>query len=231
MLNDIAVGVRLLGAQMVVVGHSAGRRDHAGGARPGAEGRPHCRQRGPWPGAAASSWSARRSSQPGPRHTRPARRRGASTCRSLRPRLAIDGEDDIVASRQRAREIARQLGFGAVDQSRIATAVSELGAQRRALRHGRARCDHDPRACPPATVERGRHRDRGLRRGARHRGRRAGAPRRLHLGGGMGMGPPGTRRLMDEMSIDSVVGRGRRSQSANGAAEVARAAARRSHAP
>src|SRR3954471_4518229 len=41
-------------------------------------------------------------------------------------RMPILGEDDIVQSRQRAREAARQLGFGAVDQSRIATAVSEL---------------------------------------------------------------------------------------------------------
>ena len=37
----------------------------------------------------------------------------------------IAGEDDIVAARQRAREYAKRLGFGIVDQSRIATAVSE----------------------------------------------------------------------------------------------------------
>ena len=35
-------------------------------------------------------------------------------------------ERDIVHARQRARELARQLGFGPVDQSRVATAVSEL---------------------------------------------------------------------------------------------------------
>ena len=40
--------------------------------------------------------------------------------------MAIRGQDDIVAARQRAREIAKRLGFGMVDQSRIATAVSEL---------------------------------------------------------------------------------------------------------
>src|SRR3954470_7019444 len=38
----------------------------------------------------------------------------------------IASEDDIVVARQRARELARDLGFGMVDQSRIATAVSEL---------------------------------------------------------------------------------------------------------
>src|SRR5215218_5009326 len=40
--------------------------------------------------------------------------------------IAIAGEDGIVAARQTARETARRLGFGMVDQSRIATAVSEL---------------------------------------------------------------------------------------------------------
>ena len=40
--------------------------------------------------------------------------------------LPIQAEQDIVAARQTARETAKRLGFGMVDQSRIATAVSEL---------------------------------------------------------------------------------------------------------
>src|SRR5438045_941967 len=40
--------------------------------------------------------------------------------------LPIDGERDIVAARQQARDVAKRLGFSVVDQSRIATAVSEL---------------------------------------------------------------------------------------------------------
>src|SRR3954469_18016549 len=40
--------------------------------------------------------------------------------------VTVAGEDGIVAARQLAREVARELGFGLVDQSRIATAVSEL---------------------------------------------------------------------------------------------------------
>ena len=40
--------------------------------------------------------------------------------------VLIVGEEDIVAARQNARELAKGLGFGPVDQSRIATAVSEL---------------------------------------------------------------------------------------------------------
>ena len=40
--------------------------------------------------------------------------------------VAIASEHDTVAARQRARQIARSLGFDAQDQTRISTAVSEI---------------------------------------------------------------------------------------------------------
>src|SRR5436309_14427550 len=40
--------------------------------------------------------------------------------------VAIKYEHDVVAARQRAREIAQLLGFDTRDQTRIATAVSEI---------------------------------------------------------------------------------------------------------
>ena len=40
--------------------------------------------------------------------------------------LTIRSEHDTVAARQRARQIARLLGFDAQDQTRISTAVSEI---------------------------------------------------------------------------------------------------------
>jgi anti-sigma regulatory factor (Ser/Thr protein kinase) len=40
--------------------------------------------------------------------------------------IAIEEERDIVQARQRTRQIAAQLGFVAQDQTRIATAVSEI---------------------------------------------------------------------------------------------------------
>jgi hypothetical protein len=40
--------------------------------------------------------------------------------------LAISYENDVVQARQRARQIAELLGFDVPDQSRIATAVSEI---------------------------------------------------------------------------------------------------------
>lgn len=124
-------------------------------------------------------------------------------------RLPILGEDDIVLSRQRAREVARQLGFGAVDQSRIATAVSELA--RNVVRYatdGRGVVMiREVAAAPDARARVGieivvsddgpgiSDIDQALSDG-------------YTSGAGMGMGLPGTRRLMDEMSIESVVGRG-----------------------
>src|SRR5699024_2280681 len=43
-----------------------------------------------------------------------------------RPCVNIHKEWDIVAARQLGREIAKETGFGTVDQARIATAVSEI---------------------------------------------------------------------------------------------------------
>jgi anti-sigma regulatory factor (Ser/Thr protein kinase) len=40
--------------------------------------------------------------------------------------LRINAENDIVAARQRCRQIAAFLGFDAQDQTRLATAVSEI---------------------------------------------------------------------------------------------------------
>jgi len=121
-------------------------------------------------------------------------------------RVPIAGEDDIVAARQHARALAQALGFRAIDQSRITTAVSELA--RNVVRYatdGRGEVLLRPLAA--ATGGAGIEiivRDEGpgianvdlaLREG-------------YTSGRGLGMGLPGTRRLMDEMVIDSVAGHG-----------------------
>ncbi|UOQ49110.1 anti-sigma regulatory factor [Gracilibacillus caseinilyticus] len=43
-----------------------------------------------------------------------------------KPSVQIKKEWDIVGARQMGRELAKELGFGTVDQARIATAISEL---------------------------------------------------------------------------------------------------------
>ena len=120
--------------------------------------------------------------------------------------IPIRGEDDIVAARQRAREVAKRLGFGMVDQSRVATAVSEL--TRNVVRY--------------ATGGRGEMRLEQVMSGANGIGLEIvvadegpGIANVLEAmregftsGPGMGLGLSGTKRLMDEMEIESEVGRG-----------------------
>lgn len=119
--------------------------------------------------------------------------------------LQIAAEDDIVTARQRAREAARAMGFGAVDQSRIATAVSELA--RNVVRYateGRGdiaiRQVESPRGQGLEIVVS----DKGPGIANIEEAMRAG----FTSGPGLGLGLPGTRRLMDEMRIESVVGQG-----------------------
>jgi serine/threonine-protein kinase RsbT len=120
--------------------------------------------------------------------------------------IEIAGEDGIVAARQAAREAARRLGFGLVDQSRIATAVSELA--RNVVRYATdGRGEAIVRAVE--TPERGA----GLEVVVRDQG--PGIPdialamRDGYTSGpGLGMGLPGARRLVDEFAIDSALGRG-----------------------
>jgi anti-sigma regulatory factor (Ser/Thr protein kinase) len=56
--------------------------------------------------------------------------------------VTIEYEGDVVLARQRAREIAALLGFDNQDQTRVATAVSELA--RNAFNYaGRGRVEFD----------------------------------------------------------------------------------------
>lgn len=117
--------------------------------------------------------------------------------------IDIQREEDIIIARQQGREMARTLGFGAVDQSRIATAISEL--TRNIVRYA----NHGVTYLRP--VERlGR---RGIEIVCQDEG--PGIPDVDHAltegvsgGRGLGIGLPGTRRLMDEMDIQSSVGVG-----------------------
>lgn len=115
----------------------------------------------------------------------------------------IQSEGDIVMARKAVRDAATALGFGLTDVTRIVTAASELtrniyqyaksGTMRwRSLNLGG--CvglelvfeDHGP-GIPDIT--------RAMEPG-------------FSTGRGLGMGLPGAKRLMDEMSIQSEVGKG-----------------------
>ncbi len=48
------------------------------------------------------------------------------TTKSVREKIVINSDLDIVTARLHAREIAREMGFGTIDQARISLAASEL---------------------------------------------------------------------------------------------------------
>jgi signal transduction histidine kinase len=116
--------------------------------------------------------------------------------------VAIERETDLVLARQRARQIARLIGFYELDQTRITTAVSELA--RNALDYaGGGRVDFSIEGeGPQAMVIRVSDTGPGI------------ADLENVLNGavksatGLGLGLRGTRRLVDEFAIDSRPGAG-----------------------
>jgi serine/threonine-protein kinase RsbT len=110
---------------------------------------------------------------------------------------------DIVASRQKVRMLCQELKFSLVDQTKMITAASELS--RNTLVHGgggRMRWELlERRAARPACCT-----SRTKAPASRHR---AGAHRRLDLsGGGMGLGLPGSKRLVHDFELESDAGQG-----------------------
>lgn len=117
--------------------------------------------------------------------------------------VPINRDGDIVTARQKARELAKQVGFSGSDLTIIATAISEiarnivvyahrgeivLSAAQRGSRRGVlviAR-DHGP-GIPDI--------ERAMRDG-------------FSTGKSLGLGLPGAKRLMDEFEIASEIGKG-----------------------
>lgn len=117
----------------------------------------------------------------------------------------IRSDLDIVIARTMARDMAKALGFGPIDQARIATAVSEL-ARNIFLYAGTGN----------VTV---RDIERGSRKGIEIicEDQGPGIPNidlvmqdGYSTSHGMGMGLPGAKRLMDEFDIKSKEGEGDR---------------------
>ena len=117
--------------------------------------------------------------------------------------LPIETESDVVSVRQRARRIAELLGFERQDQTRIATAVSEIA--RNAFSYakgGRAEFMVDPGELQQLFRIRISDKGKGI------------ADLQSILDGqyrsqsGMGLGLVGARRLMDHFKIDTVPDKG-----------------------
>ena len=119
--------------------------------------------------------------------------------------LPLRSEQDIVSSRQKVRALAQQLKFSLVDQTKMITAASELS--RNTVVHGGGGTMHWELL------------DDGLRRGLRllFEDQGPGIPDlKLALtdgwtsGVGMGLGLPGSKRLVHEFELQSTPGAGTR---------------------
>jgi serine/threonine-protein kinase RsbT len=117
--------------------------------------------------------------------------------------IPISSDLDIVAARVEGRSLAKEMGFGIIDQARIATAISELA--RNVVLYAQSgqiilsRLDLDGRLGLQIVCQ-----DEGpgiedldlvMRNG-------------YSTMQGLGMGLPGTKRLMDDFEIRSEVGVG-----------------------
>ena len=112
-------------------------------------------------------------------------------------------EDDTVNARQRARQIARLLGFDAQDQTRISTALSEIA--RNAFNYaggGKVEYLVEGRTAPQLFIIKVSDRGPGIR------DLDAILEGRYQSQTGMGLGIIGARRLMDQFQIESVPGKG-----------------------
>lgn len=119
--------------------------------------------------------------------------------------MDINSSGDVVLVRQAVRQLAVEIGFGLVDQTKIVTAASELA--RNTLDYGRGG------TVTLEVLQEGGQ--RGLRLTFEDQG--PGIPDiQLALkdgfttGSGLGMGLSGAKRLVNEFEIESVVGKGTR---------------------
>jgi signal transduction histidine kinase/CheY-like chemotaxis protein len=116
---------------------------------------------------------------------------------------AIHSEEDVVTARQRARQMAALLGFDRQDQTRIATAVSEIA--RNAFTYatgGHVEFLVDEKAVPPLFLARIVDRGPGIEDLRQVLAGRYRSPT------GMGLGLVGAKRLMDDFQIESRPGYG-----------------------
>jgi serine/threonine-protein kinase RsbT len=117
--------------------------------------------------------------------------------------VAIRSDGDIVAARQQGRSLAAAIGFTATDATLIATAISEL-ARNIVMYAGQGEVVMH---CVEISNR------KGIVIGARDSGPGIRSIDNVlrdgySTSGGLGLGLPGVRRLMDEFAIESELGQG-----------------------
>ena len=119
--------------------------------------------------------------------------------------VSIQSEADIVAARKAVREVAVRLGFGVTDVTRIVTAASEL-ARNSFLYAGSGQMRWQILETAGKSGLELVFEDLGPGIADIEQAMQEG----YTSSGGLGMGLPGTKRLMDEMEICSEPGKGTR---------------------
>jgi serine/threonine-protein kinase RsbT len=118
--------------------------------------------------------------------------------------IAIESDSDVVTARQRARELAAELELSSTDQTLLATAISEVArnittyARRGEVSVAIVRDDAGRRGIRVVASDEGpgiEDVERAMQDG-------------YTTGGGLGLGLPGARRLVDDFALDSAPGRG-----------------------
>ena len=116
--------------------------------------------------------------------------------------VTIQDEGDIVEARRVVRDFAKEMGFGIVDQTKIATATSELA--RNIFRYaGKGMVELQDVSSPPGMRAIFSDEGPGIEN----------VSLAMQEGftttqGSLGLGLPGTQRLVDEMKIESTPGKG-----------------------
>jgi serine/threonine-protein kinase RsbT len=119
-------------------------------------------------------------------------------------RVPINSEIDIISARQKGRALAEQIGFSSSEQAVIATAISELA--RNIVDHAGGRGEIILSIVQDAEKK-------GIVITARDNGPGIADIKLAMQDGystkkGLGLGLPGAKRLMDELEINSEVGKG-----------------------
>jgi serine/threonine-protein kinase RsbT len=118
-------------------------------------------------------------------------------------RLLLASDADVITARRKGREMAERLGFSSTDRVMIATAISELA--RNILAYARQGEIHIRTMQAQSGI--------GIEVVARDEGPGIEDLKQVMQGGystsgGLGLGLPGVRRLMDDFDIASTVGKG-----------------------